>query len=225
MEKKSKKLIIFGTGSFAKLMRYYFDIDSCYEAKGFAIDKEYKTEDYFDGLPVVAFEQMSQRFDSDEYNVFVAIGYKYMRKRREIFDKIKSAGYFMPNFISSHAIVFDNAAMGENNVFFPGVIIEPFVKINNNNIFWSKSLICHDCKIGSHNFFASGCIVGGFSEVCDGSFFGFNSTLKDNIKIENETLIGASSLVLKNTDLYGKYFGIPAKKRGEHNKDGITICD
>ena len=44
------------------------------------------------------------------------------------------------------------------------------------------------------------------------SFFGVNSTLRDNLVIDQGTLIAMGSSVTKNTDKWGVYVGNPAKK-------------
>lgn len=220
---KKKNIIIFGTGSYAKLMRYYFDTDSEYEVKGFTVDEEYLNSDTFENLPVVSFQKCEKHYKNESYMIFSAVGYKNMRAREKIFNKIKSMGYEMPNYVSSTALIDGSCEYGKNNVFMPGSIIEPFVKIKDNNVFWSSVNICHDTKIDSHNFFATGTIIGGCCELGKLSFFGFGSTVIDNVKIADESLIGARSLILKNTERNSMYVGVPGIKKREHTDNGIII--
>lgn len=217
------KIIIFGIGSFAKLMKYYFETDTNYIIEAFIVDDEYYVDDNFEGKKVIKFSELEENYSKDSFKVFTAIGYKTMRKRKIVYRKLKEKNYNMVNYISSKAKISENSEIGENNIIMSGATIEPYVKIKNNNIFWTDVLICHDTKIKSHNFFAAKTTIGGFCNIKSSSFFGFNSTVINNINIKKETLVGAKSLILKNTKKYSKYIGIPAKKITNHKETGIEI--
>ena len=51
-----KKLIIFGVGSLAKMMNFYFSRDSDYEVVAFTIDSKYKTNSKFLDKEIIEFE-------------------------------------------------------------------------------------------------------------------------------------------------------------------------
>jgi len=52
-----KKVIIFGTGDLAKLIRKYLTRDSPYEIVAFTRHQEFINEKNIDGLPVIPFEK------------------------------------------------------------------------------------------------------------------------------------------------------------------------
>ncbi len=207
-----KKLLIYGAGSFARQMRFYFDSDSDYEVVHFVVDDCYYSADRFDGLAVLRFEEIVESCPPQDYDMFVAIGYKNMGLRSSMFQRAISGGYFLASYISSSAVIASNAKIGKNNVFFPQVVIEPFAEIKDNNIFWSNTTICHDVKIGSHCFFAVNSIIGGESEVGDTCFIGFNSVVREMLKIGSNTFLAAASYINKNSDGSAMYMGVPAKK-------------
>lgn len=215
-------IIIYGNGDFAKLMQYYFDTDSNYRTVVFCVDKEYIQEPIINNLPVVAFEDIENKYSNTEYKMFVAIGYSHMRVRKIIYKKAKNKGYELVNYISSKVTKDDSNIIGENNAILHNVVLEPFAKIGNNNILWSSSVICHNVVIKDHSFIASQSLVGGYSIVNDNCFLGFNSTIIHNIEVAEETLVGAKSLILKDTDKKSKYIGSVAKKVSEHH-EGIEI--
>ncbi len=217
------KLVIYGNGDFAKLMYYYFSEDSDYEVCAFCADESYIKEDELIGKPVLSVNNIEKNFPPSEYKIFVAIGYSNMRARKKMYDKVKNKGYQCINYISSKAIIDKSFKLGENNVIFQNVTIEPYVSIGNNNIIWSSTTLCHNVSILSHSFVAAQSVIGGFSIIKDNCFLGFNSTIIENITLEKETLVGAKSLVLNDTEEYSKYMGIPAKKISEHKKEGIKI--
>jgi sugar O-acyltransferase (sialic acid O-acetyltransferase NeuD family) len=216
-------IVIYGKGDFAKLMYYYFQHDSNYKVAAFCVDKDYIDADNFCDLPLIAFEDTVKKYPPENFKAFVAVGYSNMRVRKTMFDKIKNKGYHCINYISSKSIINDNAVLGENNVVLENTVIEPFVKIGDNNIIWASSNICHNAIIMSHSFIAAQSLIGGFSIIKNNCFLGFASTIVQNIVLEAETLVSAKSLMLKNSEKYSKYLGTPAKKVANHKKDGIKI--
>lgn len=217
------KLIIYGGGSFAKLMRHYFESDTEFKVIAYCLDRNYIVEPMIDELPVIPFEEIEVFFPPSQYSMFVAIGYSCMRNRVAMYQKAKNKKYKLPSYISSSSVVDSTVVVGENNVVLQAVQVEPFVQIGDNNIIWSSSNICHDVVIGSHSFIAAKSVIGGFSRLGNSCFLGFNSTIAHDLIVSDESLIGSCSLVLSNTKVFSKNIGIPAKEVGFHFEEGIKI--
>lgn len=215
------RIIIFGIGDLAKQLYYYLSESKENNIEYFCVTREYYKEDYFMGKKVLCFEDIENELNK-EYQFLIAVGYKNMRLRKEVFNLIKSKEFSLFNFIH-HSSVIMGEVIGEGNIILPNVTIEPYSKIMDNNIIWSNSVICHDTLVGNHNFIAASSIIGGFTQVIENNFIGFNSVLKDNINVGREVLIGASSLVTKSPEDYSVYYGSPAVKIKDHEKDGIHI--
>lgn len=207
-----KKLAIYGASSFAKQMRFYFDSDSDYQVTHFVVDADYYQYANFDGLPVIKFEELTDSLSPTTHAMFVAIGYQNMTARLPMFSRASESGFELVNFVSTKAIVAYDAVYGVNNVFMPGVIVEPFSLIANNNIFWSGSTLCHDARVGSHNFFAAGSIVGGNCSVADACFLGFNSVIREKLKLGDNTTVGACSYLNREVPGGNAYVGMPVHK-------------
>ena len=79
---KSKKLIIFGTGDIAQLANHYFENDSEYTVVAFTVDKDYCLSDQFEEKPLVPFEDVQSIYDTNEYEMFIALSYKNMNRLR-----------------------------------------------------------------------------------------------------------------------------------------------
>ncbi|KTD82749.1 acetyltransferase [Legionella waltersii] len=218
------KLLIFGCSSLGKLAYHYAVKNGLHQVEAFVVDDEFKTMDLFFGVPVISWSHLIDNYSCDEYKFFLALGYKQMRSRKLVFDRISNNNYQFTNIISPNAVVESPELIGFNNLIMSGCVIEPFVNIGSNNIFWSNSTICHDVIIGSHNFFAANTTIGGFVKIGDLNFFGFSATVFDHISIGNETVIGAQSLVKKNTIDFGIYIGVPAIYNKAVDKNiGISI--
>ncbi|MBK7445726.1 MAG: acetyltransferase [Ignavibacteria bacterium] len=207
---KTKKLVIAGNTSNARLARYYFDIDSDYEVAAFAVNKEYVKEDSFEGLPLTALEDIEKKYPVSEYELFIAVGYTDMNKIREkLYYYCKEKGYTLANYISSRCSFLTQFPTGDNCFILEDNTIQPYVRIGNNVVLWSGNHIGHDVKIEDHNFISSHVVISGFVTVKRNCFIGVNATLRDAITIAPETLIAAGAIIMKDTEEKGVY--LPAR--------------
>lgn len=219
----TRSLLIFGTGSLARLAHYYATREMGLQVLGFVVDADRRDADECCALPVFSWEAcMAQRVPAAT-SMYVAVGYREMRQRQILFDRAKAAGYVLQNIVSNSAFVAETAQMGENNFIMPGAVVEPEVRLGANNVVWSNATICHDTVIGHHNFFASNVTVGGEVTVGDRCFFGFASTVVHQCRIGDDVLLAAQSLLLNDGESLGCYQGVPAK-RVESISDQTGVC-
>ena len=78
--------------------------------------------------------------------------------------------------------------------------------------------IAHNVKIGKNSEITTGTIIGGSTSIGDMTWTGLNSTLKDNIKVGNNVLVGAGAAVIKDVEDGDVVAGVPAKSI----KDKVT---
>ena len=55
-----KKLIIFGLDDMAEVVKFMFERDSDYQVAAFTVDRAFKTQECFCGLPVCDFETVGE---------------------------------------------------------------------------------------------------------------------------------------------------------------------
>ena len=210
-----KPLVIFGSGDIAQLAHYYFRTDSNYEVVAFTVDAAYISETVFCGLPVVPFEDVAQKYNPDEHEIFVALSYSKLNAvRKEKYLAVKDLGYRLASFVSSRATVLNDGRIGENCFIFEDNTIQPFVTIGNNVTLWSGNHIGHHSTIKDHCFIASHVVVSGGIEIGEQCFIGVNATLRDHIKIGDRCVIGAGALLLADAEAEGVYLG-PATERAK----------
>jgi sugar O-acyltransferase (sialic acid O-acetyltransferase NeuD family) len=199
------KVVIFGVGQIAEIAHFYLTNDSEHEVVAFTVDKEFLNSDNFHNLPVVAYEDLLEKYSPNEYKMFIPISYKKVNKlRAEKFTDVKAKGYQCISYISSKATYY-NTSIGENCFIFENNVIQPFSKIGDNCILWSGNHIGHHTTIEDHCFLASHVVVSGSVTVGEYSFIGVNATIRDNVKIGKENVIGAGSLILADTQDRGVY--------------------
>lgn len=206
------KLVVFGAGDIGKLAHLYFTRDSEHEVVAFAVDRQYRREDTFLSLPLVDFEEVMDRFPPKTHKMFVALSYARMNKARaEKYQRAKELGYGLASYVSSRCTFLAEQPVGDNCFILEDNTIQPFVEIGSNVTLWSGNHIGHDSVIEDHCFITSHVVVSGHVRVGAYSFIGVNATLRNSISVAPETLIGAGSIIMKDTVPKGVYMPERAK--------------
>jgi sugar O-acyltransferase (sialic acid O-acetyltransferase NeuD family) len=205
------KIIIFGSGTFAKQLHILSSSFSDLSVAAFSIDDQYVFSKTYCGHPLEKLSNIEKLYPPSEYLAVLGVGYSNMRKKQDFSQRIQDKGYKFANLIHPKSWVDKSTILGDGNIIFPNVVIEPGCKIGNNNTIWSSTNICHDVEIGSSNFIAAQSLIGGESKVGNMCFLGFNTTVINNIAIGDEVLIGAKSLIINDLESRAKFLGSPAK--------------
>jgi sugar O-acyltransferase (sialic acid O-acetyltransferase NeuD family) len=193
------KIVIFGTGEIAELADFYFTHDSEYEVVGFTVDGAFLKQSEFLGRPVVAFEEVADKFPPARYGMFVAVSYvKLNMLRAEKVAAARSKGYALVSYLSSRATFFPGFDAKENCFILEDNTIQPFVSIGVNVTLWSGNHIGHHSTIEDDTFLASHVVVSGGVRIGSGSFVGVNVTIRDHVSIGKQCVLGAGALVLED---------------------------
>jgi sugar O-acyltransferase (sialic acid O-acetyltransferase NeuD family) len=197
---KSRKLVIVGDSAFAEVAYEYFTCDSEYEVVAFAVEQEYLKRDGLFGLPVVALEELPQRYAADAHSVYVAIVYTQLnRLRARLVAAAKTAGYELASYVSSRAAVWPNVVLGEHCFIFEDNVVQPFVTVGSNVVLWSGNHVGHHSRIGDNVFIASHVVISGFCDIGDNCFLGVNAAVANNVAIANDCWIGPGVVISKGT--------------------------
>jgi sugar O-acyltransferase (sialic acid O-acetyltransferase NeuD family) len=207
------KLVIFGAGDIARLAYHYFTHDSPHEVAAFIVDRAFRNGDEFPRTAVRRCRGCAaQRFPPDQYEMFVAISYVKMNAvRARSTQPMKAAGYRLVSYVSSRCSYLSQTPPGDNCFILEDNTIQPFVTIGNNVTLWSGNHIGHDATSRIHCFLTSHVVVSGYVRVGTRSFIGVNATLRNSITIAPQTLIGAGSIIMKDTKEKGVYMPERAK--------------
>ncbi len=199
-------IVIFGAGGIARLARWYFDRDSEHRVAAFAVDAAFRTCDTYEGLPVIAFEDIVDCYPPDRFKFFAAVSYAKMNQlRAEKYLKAKALGYAVVNYVSSRCTYLSGELPGENCFILEDNTIQPFVRIGNNVTLWSGNHIGHDSVIEDHCFIASHVVVSGNCHIGEYCFIGVNATLRNNLTLAPRTLLGAGAVLMKDSIEGGVY--------------------
>jgi sugar O-acyltransferase (sialic acid O-acetyltransferase NeuD family) len=208
------RVIIFGVADFASLAHFYLRHDTRHEVVAFSVSAEYMPASRtFEGLPVVAFEEVERKFSASDYNFFAPMSHRKMNRLREsVYKQIKAKGYQFISYVSSRATVWPEAQIGDNCFILEDNTLQPHTPIGNDVVLWSGNHIGHHGKIHDHVLFTSHVVLSGHCIVEPYCFFGVNATIRDGLKIAEGSLIAMAASIIADTEPWGVYKGSPAKK-------------
>lgn len=191
-----RNLIIFGDSQFSERISKYIIAEGKDKLIAFTQEKQYMTRYEINNHKVIPFENLA--LIKEDFEIILGVGYSNINTLREkIYNYCKSAGYKVGTYISTHAICYSDD-IGEGCFICPGALIGPGCRIGVANFIASCAVLSHDNQIGNFNFISTSAVFGGFAKVEDRCFVGLNSTVKDNIIIASENLIGSATNITKS---------------------------
>ena len=218
-----KKIVIFGSGDYAKVLFSEINNQKEYKFIGFVNEKEE------DKKIITVFKKKKHKNigsikDCNKIqNLYGIIGVADNYTRKKIYKKISllDINIKWESIISKKSIIQSNVIIGSGSAILSNVNINTGTKIGNHCIINSSTTIEHDNNIANFVSTGPGVITGGNVKIKDNSFVGIGSVISHNIIINKNTIIGASSFVNKDCLSNSVYFGIPVKKirdRKENDK-------
>lgn len=142
--------------------------------------------------------------------VVIAIGNPQTMKK--VISGINNEKVYFPTIIAPDVILMDdqNFIVGQGNIICSKCWLSCNVNIGDFNIFNVGSVIGHDVIIGNFNSMMPSVNISGEVVIGDENFFGVASVVLQQKKIGCNTVIGANSLIIKNTKDGRTYMGNPA---------------
>jgi sugar O-acyltransferase (sialic acid O-acetyltransferase NeuD family) len=210
---------IYGGGGYARevmpLLREYVNVKSKDKNNEFIfIDDFVENEEMLNGILVLNFEMLIQKFSGLNIKCCIAIADKTVRER--LTQKCIQSGISMMTVKSMNSLVLDGVTIGEGSVLSPFVTITSNVCIGKSfqaNIY---SYVAHDCVIGDFVTFAPAVKCNGNVHIQNGVYVGTGAIIypgtKDNpIIIGKNSKVGAGAVVTKSVSDNVTVIGSPAK--------------
>jgi len=164
---------------------------------------------FVDDEYVVEGTKSISEFDQKKYKVMIAIANPEIRK--QILSKLpKNTKFF--SWIHPTSLVLNNVEIGEGSFIGAYSILTTNIKIGNHCILNRMNQIGHDCIIGDFFSAMPGSIVSGNVNIQDSVYLGNNSSIRENLTIHKDTIIGMNASVIKDITEPGVYAGVPSKK-------------
>ena len=206
---RNKNVVLIGNNHFSLLIKKFIQLYADYSVVAFSVNERYKTRESLDGIEVVDFEIIEEKYPPDEYDALIAVGYKQMNKiRQNFYQEAKAKGYKLKNFIHPTSII-ETENIGEGNIVLENSLLSINAVVGNCNLIWDNVAVRHDVCVGSFNQISGHSSISGFASIGNNCFLGTNCIIEPEIEIADFTLIGAGAHIKAHTDKYGVY--VPTK--------------
>jgi len=136
--------------------------------------------------------------DFRELYFTVALGYKHLKTKELIINKLKDSGRKLYSFIHPTSILASDASIGGSVFIFPGCIIDNNVRIEDGCLLHNGVIVSHDTKIGSCCYLSPGVILCGNVALGERNFLGANGTVTNGCVLGSDCVIGIGSVITKN---------------------------
>lgn len=138
------------------------------------------------------------------------IGLPVLRER--LYNLIIKAGGKLATVCSPLARLSPHAKMGDGTVVFHQAVVNAAAMIGENVIVNTGALVEHDAQVGDFCHISTGARVNGGCKLGARCFVGSGAVLRENVCLAEGTIVGAGSVVLRDTEPFGVYAGVPARR-------------
>ncbi|MDP9958405.1 acetyltransferase [Chryseobacterium lathyri] len=206
-----KRIAIIGSGHLGQQIAHHIHHDSSDKVVAF-FDEFQPVNTIIGQTPVIGGNNdVITKYQQNEFDaVLIAIGYKHLETKKEMFQNLDGKVPFY-TFVHSSCYRDPSAFIGQGAVLYPGCVIDQNVRIEDNVLMNISCTVAHDSIIGKHSFLSPSVAIAGFVNIQEQCIIGINSTIIDNITIAAKTQIGGGGVVIKDIDTSGLYVGNPVK--------------
>ena len=148
-------------------------------------------------------------FNPELYQVIIGIGNS--KRRAEIVNELPTNSEYA-TLIHPNAIISNWVEIGHGSIVAAGCILTCNIKVGKHAQLNLQTTIGHDCFIDDYFTTAPSVNISGICDFGKHVYFGTNSSVRQNIKICDNVIIGMGGVVVKSITEEGIYIGNPVKK-------------
>lgn len=206
--KTSKKIIIIGAGSLGKMTASILVDNSEYDLNNIAFldDNVSVGQRVLDFLVLGKLEDLKE-FESEIYSVDFIIGIANNKIRKIVAESLETFNFV--NVVHKTASISKYASLGTGNIILPHVSVDPDAIIENHVIINKNSTIGHNVTLCNYSQACPGTNLGG--HIGAGVFLGLGSIVLPDIRVGENSIIGAGAVVNKDIPANCVAVGIPCK--------------
>ena len=206
---QTNKIIIVGTGGFAKEITFLLSRLEDYELVGYVDDNKDKLGDFLLGKPIIG--DSDYLLDLNEgYQVAIGIADPQIKKR--LCEKLQAGPLLkFPNLIDPSVLIGLDIKMGIGNIIMANTSFTSSIELGNFNMINIGSTIGHDVRMGNYNSLFPSVNVSGYVNIKDRVSIGVGSKIIQEVTIENDAIIGAGSVVIRDIANNTKNVGVPTR--------------
>lgn len=161
----------------------------------------------YQGVPVLG--PMSRIAEVPHAGVIVAVGDN--RARREIYLRLKAAGFRFATVVHPAAVIALDAQIGEGCYIGPAEVICAATTVGVNTIVSAAGCIAHHNRIGDHAHIGPGVRTTRDVQIGEGTMIGVGANIVPGRSIGAWSQVGAGSLVSRDIPDGVVAYGVPAR--------------
>ena len=182
------KLLVYGSREYARIVRDHLQLCG-HEFGGFVDDEHAGTE------ILGTYEQVLRTHGLAQYGIAIGIGYKDLRKRRAVLDRLEADGWRLPSLLHPRCWVRDPDAIGAATVVMAGAAVELNASIAPGCVLWTNVTVSHDSTVDRNTFLSPGSVVCGFARIGSDCFIGAGAVIVDRCTVADGTFVRAGEIV------------------------------
>lgn len=160
--------------------------------------------------PIIGgFKELLSNWD-DYDGAIVAIGDNKTRQEKSL--ELIEAGITLVTIVHPSATVSDFSQIGVGCFIAANSVLNVDTVINDLTIVNSSAVIEHDCKIGEACHISPAAALAGGVSIGNRTWVGINSSVRQEIKIGNDVIVGAGSVVVKDLPPSVRVVGNPVRE-------------
>lgn len=218
MNREQKEIAVFGAGGFGlevvMLIEHINEKTNAWEIIGFfddGIDPGEVINDY----PVLGGINELNQWER-KLSIVFALGLP--RTKKAVFEKIRNENISYPILIHPNVIIGRSkyVSIGGGCIITAGNIITTNISIGKHVILNLACTVGHETKIGDFSSFMPSCNISGQVDIGVATFWGTGAKVINGMKVGNNVIIGAGSVVINDIIDNVTVAGVPAKIVKKH---------
>jgi sugar O-acyltransferase (sialic acid O-acetyltransferase NeuD family) len=181
------KLLVYGSLEFGRVLRNV--LVSCdHEFAGFI-------DDVHTGEEVIGtYASVASDYPPSSYGIVIGVGYRNLKARWDIYQKVVSDGYRVPHLIHGRSYVGAVDSVGRGAVIMMGAIVDVTACVRDLAVLWPGSVVNHDCEVGENTFLSPNSTVCGVVKIGRNCFVGAGAVIVDHRTVPDGSFIKAGEV-------------------------------
>lgn len=205
-----KDIVVVGAGGFGREVAWLIEdinkVNEEWNIIGFVDDSDSIQGTDINGYKVVG---NIEWLKNQKFNVVNAIGDPIVKKK--VIERLIDSENIYPVLIHPSVIYSRQVSFGEGSIVCAANIITTNIEIGKHVIINLDCTIGHDAAIGNYTTILPSVNISGFVKTEEGVSIGTGSAVIQGVRIGENTVIGAGSVVVKDLPANCTAVGTPAK--------------
>lgn len=158
-------------------------------------------------------DSMQPRWRLEYDAMIMAIGYRHLKLRQRLFERLSLAGVKWATVVHPSAIVANDVELGHGVYVSAGCVLDVGVKVGANSFLNIGCVIAHDCCIGANSFLGPSVSLAGFVIVGERCFIGIGTTVINNRTLGDDCQTAGGAVVVADVRAGTLVAGVPAVEK------------